>query len=1087
MTEVAEKYAQKVKTLPKGLKTWPAFLDLQASLEDFLTILPMLQDLAKPSMKKRHWDDIMTLTQKPDWFQFVQGRDEEELDPGMKLRAVLEAGMLPVKEDVEEVIVAAEKQKGIRDKLNEIKQIWDQQFLEFAPWKARQDTLLSAAKNGLIIEKLEESITTVGQLLSMKHVKPFQQEAQDWFAKLNDVSEVLEGWIKTQLSWTALEPVFTGGDIARQMPQISKIFSKYDKEWATRLMPKAKEMKNVVAVCRDEYIKGMLPEIAQQLETCQKALDGYLETKRNRFPRFYFVSNPALLLILSRGSDLVAVQECFQALFDSITNVTFKGNMIVKYLGLQSGNGNAMDSEEIDCIKPVSATGNIEDWLNELEKEQYVTMKAACKKCALECVGADFPLEEFAARSLGQFALLGIQFAWTHAVETALKTAGKPPPPPAPGKTYKLNSKQPLKIAKDATVSMMEKLAVMTLGDIPTRMERTKIETLVTIQVHARDVLEVIIDKWAYNLLLFENTHTDFEWQKQARFYWNIEDDACQIRVADTMNPYCYEYLGCKERLCITPLTDRCYIALTQALAMYFGGAPAGPAGTGKTETVKDLGRGLGKYVVVMNCSDQMRYTDTAKIFKGLCMSGSWGCFDEFNRIDLEVLSVVAQQVMSVLNAFKANAKVFSFPDSVELVTIDRRVGFFITMNPGYAGRQELPENLKALFRGVTMMVPDFEIIIKVKLASCGYLEYNPLAKKFKVLYDLCKEQLSKQRHYDFGLRNILSVLRTAGSALRVQLREDKALKASKELEEMLLMRTLRDINLSKFVSDDVGLFRSLLGDLFPEQPDPPIRLFTAEEEGMEKIVKKEGLQYLASWKLKMVQLFETSLVRHGLMMIGPAGSGKTKAIDVLLEALTLINNPHKIVKMNPKAITATEMFGENDRLTGEWIWGIFPEIWKKCNDLSKPYRSWIICDGPVDAVWIENLNTVLDDNKLLTLANGDRYKMTDNCKILFEAEDLRNASPATVSRAGMCMCVCSCALRPFWGCFFCSCFLLPHCTHTHDLTFSSFFFLFSFLFFSSFTTCPHQVSCTCPLKTWVGCPLSNRGCKSATRKRPPS
>ena len=264
----------------------------------------------------------------------------------------------------------------------------------------------------------------------------------------------------------------------------------------------------------------------------------------------------------------------------------------------------------------------------------------------------------------------------------------------------------------------------------------------------------------------------DFEWLKQARFYWrpDAKDDhgpsACIVAVCDVEFTYSFEYLGCKERLVITPLTDRCYITLSQALGMHLGGAPAGPAGTGKTETVKDLGRALGVFVVVTNCTDQQRYTDMAKIFKGLCQGGLWGCFDEFNRIELPVLSVVAQQVLAITNAKRVGAKSFSFPGDPQVIGLIQNVGYFITMNPGYAGRQELPENLKVLFRSVSMMVPDREIIMKVKLCSVGYSKFPELGENLTRVD--CASSNSQNRHHiwieEYFMYYVLPVLPKKGT-----------------------------------------------------------------------------------------------------------------------------------------------------------------------------------------------------------------------------------------------------------------------------------------------------------------------------------
>jgi dynein heavy chain, axonemal len=967
MSETVAAFEARCKKLPRSLRDWDAFSDLSQQIEDFLNVLPLIQELSKDSIQNRHWAEVMAAT-----------GTTFHVDPNeLKLKTLLDANMLKVKEEIEEICDSADKQMQINVKMIDVKGKWSVESFGFTEWKSKKVPVLKGY--GQVIEDLDESQLALQTMMSMRHVGPFKDKIAGMLGMLSDTADTLELWIKVQLLWQSLESVFTGGDIMKQMPVEAKKFSKIDKDWA-KVMAKAAETSNVVSCCANELLKNQLPIMYAELEKCQKALDGYLEQKRSKFPRFYFCSNSVLLQVLSRGSDPQAVQVYYEKLFDSVDRVIHdekKKNDILELV-----NTSGVDEERIHLLKAVSATGNIEDWLGKLLSRMQETMKDLAEQACEDSM--EMELRQFVDKYPAQFALLGVQVNWTAQCVEALERCR--------------TSKSSMQDNNKAQLGILSELSSWTLDDLGTKMNRRKIETLITIQVHQRDVFSELTKLYKERKV---SSPTDFEWLKQARFYFNpdvsdkLGDGACIISICDVDFHYNHEYLGCKERLVITPLTDRAYITLSQALGMCLGGAPAGPAGTGKTETVKDLGRALGLYVVVTNCTDNHSYTDMAKIFKGLCQAGLWGCFDEFNRIRLPVLSVVAQQVLAITNAKRTSTRTFTFPGDSANIVMDPMVGYFITMNPGYQGRQELPENLKVLFRSVSMMVPDREIIIRVKLCSVGYSRFSELAKKFRVLYRLCEEQLSKQRHYDFGLRNILSVLRTAGKVKRDNVDQDEAL---------LMMGTLRDMNLSKMVSQDTPLFLSLLADLFPGMEPPKGNAGGDElQSALVDTISMKGLVLHKPWLAKVQQLYDTYLVRHGIMLVGPAGGGKSAIISTLSSSLAKINHvPFKVISMNPKAIQADEMFGETDLLSGEWMDGVFAMMWTKFNQRTNKFHSWVVCDGPVDAIWIENLNTVLDDNKLLTLANGDRIPMTDNVKLMFEVEDLNNASPATVSRVGI-------------------------------------------------------------------------------------
>jgi len=918
-----------MRSLPNRIRQYDAYTHLHDKIKEYSTGYGLMTELKSEALKERHWSTIL------------QRLGIRLALSDLSIGGLWDHGVLTRKKEVAEILTVAQGEMALEVFLGQVRDRWTKQDLELVLFQNR--TRLIRGWDDLFAT-LDDHIGGLALMKSSPYyraVREFQEEGKLWEERLTKLRAAFDAWVDVQRRWVYLEGILFGSsEIKAQLPSEWSRFKSVDSEFIA-LMRRIAAKPTAMEVLNIDNIQRILERLGSLMGVIQRALGEYLAKQRSDFSRFYFLGDDDLLEIMGNSSEPGKVLAHVGKMFAGIagarsTTVDLPEDVITRLDAMVS-----KDGELVLFNHPIDITfgSNVKDWLKDLEHKMKTTLADLLESAVKEdCFAStternDDKAEEFvlwATKFPAQVMILATQVNWSTGVEEALNGA---------------SSIQSLSTFVQSLDWKLEVMAKAVLKELPPDV-RKKFEQMITELVRQRDVVRgLIVDK--------VEDSTDFRWLHHLRYEYSPDrtdvTEKLIVKLSNAIFQYGFEYLGIGERLVQTPLTDRCYLTLTQALHFRMGGSPFGPAGTGKTETVKALGAALGRFVLVFNCDETFNFSAMGRLLAGLSQVGAWGCFDEFNRLEERILSAVSQQILTIQRGLLEQE------NSIELlgrsIRLHNNIGIFITMNPGYEGRSNLPDNLKSLFRSFAMVVPDRKIIAQVMLFSQGIVSAEQLAGKVVELFLQCEEKLSKQRHYDFGLRALKTLLVSAGALKRQFLEEHTGteIDLAKAEEDALIVGACNNL-LPKLVEADMNVFPSILQRVFP---DAQVAAMEDDNTREQIIATCKDQKVVGGEKFiqKLLQLKQVIENRHGVMVVGKCG--KTFALRVLQHVLERLDGIKcELYVIDPKAITKERLYGVLDGTTLEWTDGVVTHILRRIIDNQKgeaERRHWIVFDGDVD------------------------------------------------------------------------------------------------------------------------------------------
>jgi hypothetical protein len=1045
-------------------KVREAFRKSVESYKDFF--IRHLQGLSGEAYCREDWHDLMRLLGMDGVaVEALTGVDLLRREPLIRAKSHL----------LRDFNTRVMEKQNARNALKEVRAWRDTQEFTFTRSRQSVHGPLHVVTNW---EDIAEAITDKAfllQIVSDSRLKDsFADEVVLMRTYLDDVESAVSTMRQLQKKVLYLEPIFEKSKLTEEVQAEFK-GTRAQVAAGLEFLSQKKLVSGILMV--PNWEAKLRSELAS-LEGLQKTLACFLEMKRSQFPRLYLLGDEDLVDLIAYSADEAQLRFHMRKLFPAIEGVRIDDSGQLHTVFTETVNG---ESEQVGLVQAVVvADEDLSVWLTHLKASCQLTLRTAVAS-----------YDYSSLRTLDMHANLMANFArpLQSLVLVQEMLFGQLLKDRSPTST-------PQSLISAYTV-LIERLAKPDSRTTATpTLASEKCRQLVMHSIRKVGVLRELQqsmgqEKWLmFKCLVCSPRNAqghlqrlpvgDPEHQQHDLFEIAVEMASSEMR-------YSWEYQGLRPPLVYTVVTDRIFLTLAQCLRYQQSTNLTGPAGTGKTETAKFFGSFLGRNVLVFNCDESMSSQTMRRVFQGFVFEEAMACFDEFNRLNQQQLSVASQLISAVQTVLKSRGAITG-TDGFPCVSPNCSV--IVTMNPkaqGYRARFALPQNLKNMFRTVNVSNPSEKTVFEVLIFAEGCADFECLAQRLMAFVSRCRQSLSKQSHYDWSLRKVKSLIAT----FRNERRGGSARSGDNEL---CLIKSIETNVVSVLDQADLERYEGIVREVFGEgwerfergrreggramgdregsggqsvlecteshrlpshrqtgcgdQLSQRNRTTQGRQEQLEKTengweserqdLKKQQTNRqphlshqhdqphqprhhpnphsnqpnnlpidqlsasgdLGPWFAQQLQTFADLLdSRDALIVFGPPKCGKS-----LLWKSYLQTHPHCLSQIiNPRCANKRHFLGSTSESSNVFIDGLLTQVMRQVLRERTPHtHHLIIFDSEIDPEWIESLNSMLDDNRLLSLPNGERIKIPHNVKFVFESRDISLASPATLSRLGI-------------------------------------------------------------------------------------